>query len=126
MAALTVSRHGGLPYGEILEQLSAFTIRKFIESPIGKGLWMMVAREPHDILKRSLGSIRAAMTHGQRRYEELGPNGARIVFQGELMGPSWTRGIFQSGLQVLSQKPVSLSIENLREPGLDFTLRFSW
>jgi uncharacterized protein (TIGR02265 family) len=126
VAALTASRHSGLPYGEILEQLSAFTIRQFIESPLGKGMWMMVSRELHEILKRSLASVRVAMTHGQRRYENLGPSSARIVFQGELMGPSWMRGIFLCGVQVLSQQPFSISIENLREPGLDFTLRFTW
>jgi hypothetical protein len=66
------------------------------------------------------------MTHGQRRYEHLGPSAARIFFQGELMGPSWTRGIFLCGLQMLSQKSLSVSIENLSEPGLDFALRFTW
>jgi hypothetical protein len=50
-----------------------------------------------------------------------------VFFQGELMGPSWMRGIFLSGLQVLSQKTsISATIENQNESGLDFALRFTW
>lgn len=125
-AARTASARTGLPYGDILEQLAAFTIRRFLESPLGKGMWMMGPREPHEALKWSLASVRSVMTHGQRRYEHLGPNAARLYFQGELMGPSWMRGIFQCGLHMLTRKPFSVSIENLSEPGLDFALRFTW
>ncbi|OJT23729.1 hypothetical protein BO221_17260 [Archangium sp. Cb G35] len=126
VAALTAERRTGCPYGEVLEQLAGFSIHRFLESPLGKGMWMMASRDMHEILKWSLASIRSAMTHGQRRYEQLGPGGARIFFQGELMGPAWTRGIFVCGAQRLGRQPISVSVENLLEPGLDFVLRFTW
>jgi hypothetical protein len=44
VAALTAAGRTGLPYGDILEQLGAFTIRRFLESPLGKGMWMMAPR----------------------------------------------------------------------------------
>lgn len=125
-AALTASARTGLHYGDILEQLAAFSIRRFLESPLGKGMWMMGPRDLHEALQWSLASVRSVMTHGQRRYENLGPNAARIYFKGELLGPSWMRGIFQCGIQTLSRKSISVSIENLSEPGLDFALRFTW
>ena len=126
LAACTAAGRTGLAYGDILEQLGAFTIRRFLGSPLGKGMWMLAPREMHEILKWSSASIRSVMTHGQRRYEHLGPSVGRISFQGELMGPSWTRGVFQCGLQMLTGKSVPVSIENLSEPGLDFALRFTW
>ncbi|WNG55220.1 DUF2378 family protein [Archangium gephyra] len=126
VAALTAETRTGCSYGEVLEQLAGFSIRRFLESPLGKGMWMMVSRDMHEILKWSLASLRSAMTHGQRRYEQLGPGAARIVFQGELMGPAWTRGVFVCGAQRLGRQPLSVSVENLLEPGLDFALRFTW
>ncbi|HEY0096387.1 MAG TPA: DUF2378 family protein [Archangium sp.] len=126
MAALTAGERTGLPYGEVIEQLGAFTIRRFIESPLGKGMWMMAPRDMHEALKWSLVSLRSAVLHGQRKYEQLGPHAARIVFQGELLGPSWMRGVFQCGLQMLTQKTFSVSTENQSEPGLDFALHFTW
>ena len=31
-----------------------------------------------------------------------------------------------SGAQRLARQPLSVSVENLLEPGLDFALRFTW
>lgn len=126
VAALTAGRATGLAYGEILEQLGTFTARRFLESPLGKAMWMRVPRDIQETLKWSLVSIRSATTYGQRRFESLGPNAARIVFQGELMGPSWIRGIFQCGVQLRAQVPFSASTENQSETGLEFALRFTW
>jgi uncharacterized protein (TIGR02265 family) len=126
VAALTAGRQSGHGYGDILEQLGAFSIRRFLGSPLGRALWMRAPREVHECLKWSLVSMRTAHTHGQRTYEQLGPTAARLVFRGELMGPAWVSGIFLAGLQVLFQHPFSASIENLVEPGLDFALRFTW
>jgi uncharacterized protein (TIGR02265 family) len=127
VAACTASGPSGLAYGDLLEQFGVFTARRFLQSSLGKAMWMMVPRDMHESLKWSMVSMRSALTYGLRRYEKLGPDTGRVVFQGELMGPSWMRGIFLSGLQVLTQKTsLSASIENLREPGLDFALRFTW
>ena len=127
VAARTASGPSGLAYGDLLEQFGAFTARRFLQSPLGKAMWMMVPRDMHESLKWSLVSMRSALSHGQRRYEKLGPDTARVVFLGERMGPSWMRGICLSGLQVLSQKTsISASIENQSEAGLDFALRFTW
>ncbi|WP_375771108.1 DUF2378 family protein [Archangium gephyra] len=126
VAALTAAGRTGLPYGDILEQLGTFNIRRFHESPLGKGMWMMAPRDAHEALKWSVVSIRSVLTHGQRRYEHLGPRAARIIFRGELLGPSWTRGVFLYAPQVLALPSLSVSVENLSAPGLDFALHFTW
>jgi uncharacterized protein (TIGR02265 family) len=126
VAALTAERRTGRPYAEVLEQLGGFTIRRFLESPLGKGMWRMAPRDMHETLKWSLASLRSSTIHGRRRYEHLGPDTARLIFQGELFGPEWLRGAFVCGIQLLTQKPISVSIENQIDPGLDFALRFTW
>ncbi|PTL81989.1 DUF2378 family protein [Vitiosangium sp. GDMCC 1.1324] len=125
-AASTAELRTGSPYGESLEQLGTFIIRRFFNSPLGKALWMRVPREMHESLRWSVVSVRSAFMHGQRRYEKLGPLTARIFFRGELLGPSWMRGIFLGGIQMHSQQPLSASIEHMSASGMEFTLRFTW
>jgi uncharacterized protein (TIGR02265 family) len=126
VAADTAERRTGLPYGEAIEKLGAFTARRYLSSTLGKAMWLLANRDIHECLKWSLVSIRAAITYGQRRYERLSPHSARLVFKGELMGPAWMRGIFDSGLHVVTHQRLTISVENMSEPRLEFALHFTW
>jgi uncharacterized protein (TIGR02265 family) len=124
--ALTAGRHAGVAYGECIEMLGAFIARRYLDSALGKALWMTANRNIQEAVTRSLVSIRSGTTYGQRRCETLGPNAARIVFRRELLGPSWMRGMFKYGLQAVSSQPLSISVESLSESGLVFTLHVTW
>ncbi len=126
VGALAAGRQAGVAYGECIEMLGAFVARKYLDSSLGKALWMTAGRDMQEAVKRSLVSIRSGTTYGQRRYESLGPTTARVMFQRELLGPSWMRGMFTYGLQAVSSQSLSISIENLCESGMMFTLHVTW
>jgi uncharacterized protein (TIGR02265 family) len=125
-AALTAGRHSGEPYGQVLERLGALNIRGFLESPLGRALWMRVPREVHAVLEWSVVSTRSAVSHGHRRYEKIGPREALVLYRDELLGPSWIRGIFVGGLQALRLEPPRIEVESASDEGLVFALRFTW
>lgn len=46
--------------------------------------------------------------------------------RGEYMGPAWIRGFYEQGLKSGSSRDLSVTVENIRESGLDFSMRVSW
>jgi uncharacterized protein (TIGR02265 family) len=124
--ASAASLRVGIPYAEVLERLGVLANRAFLDSPLGKAFWRFPGRDPHDVLSLSAASARASTNYGERRYEKLGPSEALLLMRGDFMGPAWMLGFYGHGLQKLSNRPLSVTVEACREPGLDFNLRVSW
>ena len=72
-------------------------------------------------------SAKAFVSWGERAYEKLDARSCRLRLQREFMGPAWTLGFYHEVLQTAcSTTAVFLMVEDSVEPGMDFTIRYTW
>ncbi len=127
-AAAELSENRGiLSYGGMLERIGGFIARHLHELPLSKAYSLTAGNNPHDRLALSASSSsRLATTFGERSYERLGPTQARLLFQRELLGPSWVLGGYTATARSFTSLHMTVTLEHCHEPGMDFQLLFAW
>ncbi|WNG39290.1 DUF2378 family protein [Archangium violaceum] len=125
--ASAAEAQGLASYSEALERIGIFLASSYQRSPVGQAFRRITGSDVLKSMELSMASTRAVTTYGNRRFERLGPSSARIVFNRELMGPLWIRGIYTKAFQASSGlDSLSASVEFHREPGMDFALLYTW
>jgi uncharacterized protein (TIGR02265 family) len=125
--AEAAERWRGMAYAQAVEQLGGLLGVNVLEAPFGKALRQLAAGDAHRVLAGSMSSAKASTTFGERAYEKLGPQSARLTFHNELMGPSWTRGLYAKVLSMAAAMPqMTVTLEKHRAPGIEFSLRCDW
>lgn len=115
-----------LVYGQALERVGQATARRFLGSPLGRAYTLVAGREPHGALNSTMSSAKVSATYGERGYEWLGPQRARLFFQHEMLGPSWIQGFYAEGIRLLTGLQMEVRLTDEQGPGTDFCLLFSW
>ena len=126
VGALAAGRQAGVAYGECIEMLGAFVARKYLDSSLGKALWMTAGRDMQEAVKRSLVSIRSG--------DDLRPAEVRVArpHHRSCHVPAGVAGTVVDARHVHIRTPggvqpvPSISIENLCESGMMFTLHVTW
>jgi hypothetical protein len=82
-----------------------------------------------DIRQALIGSpttARFSSLYAERIYQSLGPTSAHLLFRNEVMGPEWIRGFYWHGYQQMFNPHLSVTVEDVRDNGLNFALRYDW
>jgi uncharacterized protein (TIGR02265 family) len=125
--AEAAERRRGVAYAQAVEQLGALLGGDVLEAAFGKTLRQLAAGDAHRVLAGSMSSAKASTTFGERTYEKLGPQSARLTFRNELMGPAWNRGLYAKVLPRAAEVPrMTVTLEEHRAPGVEFSLRCDW
>jgi len=125
-AASAVERQLGISYAEAMEELGVFSARGYVASPLGRAIWKFPGRDMHQILAATTASARAATSHGERAYEKLSANSARLLFKKEVTGPAWIRGMYRELIRSVSGLEPNVTLTDYRDPGADFNLVYTW
>ncbi len=127
LAATTAVREEGIAYEVALERMGRGSLRHVYRTSLGKIFATMMGKDPHRVVSVSIISAKAVSTWGEKTYEKLGPNTARLRLSREFMGPAWVQGFYKEViLLVAGVSSVSLTVEDYVEPGMDFAIRYTW
>lgn len=127
LGASTAEQRGLLTYAQALERLGAGSARHYLGTPVGKAFKALYTNQDvHQALMGSPTTARFSSQYAERIYQGLGPTSARLLFHNELMGPEWIRGFYQQGYQMMFNPSLSVTVEDVRDNGLNFALRYDW
>lgn len=127
LAAETAEREEGITYAAAVERMARGSLRHVFRTSLGKIFTAMMGKDPHRVVSISIISAKAAATWGEKIYEKLGPTSARMRLTHEFMGPAWVLGFYKEALELIAGvSTVSLAVEDYKEPGLEFSIRYTW
>jgi uncharacterized protein (TIGR02265 family) len=127
LIATTAVQEEHISYDEALRRMASGSVRHVLRTSTGKVFRTLVGRDPQRVISTTVISAKAFATWGERSYEKLSPNSARMRFHREFLGPSWVQGFYQELLQAITgSTSLALAVENYEEPGMEFALRFTW
>jgi uncharacterized protein (TIGR02265 family) len=127
LGASTAEQRGLLTYPRTLERLGAAAARCYLDSPLGKAFRALyTTKDIHQALIGSPTTARFSSRYAERLYRCLGPTSAHLLFRNELLGPTWIRGFYLQGYQEMFDLRLSVTVEDPREHGLHFALRYTW
>jgi uncharacterized protein (TIGR02265 family) len=127
LAAETVEREEGIPYSAAVERMARGSLRHVYRTSLGRIFAAMMGKDPHRVVSISIISARAVSTWGEKTYEKLGPNSARMRLSGEFMGPAWAVGFYKEAFPLIAgASNVAVELEEYKEPGLEFSIRYTW
>jgi uncharacterized protein (TIGR02265 family) len=127
LAATTAMQAESISFAVAVERMGRGSLRRVYRTSLGKIFATMMGKDPHRVVSTSIISAKAVSTWGEKAYEKLGPNSARMRFRREFMGPSWVQGFYKEVfLLVAGVSSVSLAVEDYQEPGMDFAIRYTW
>ncbi|WP_257454673.1 DUF2378 family protein [Archangium lipolyticum] len=121
-----VERQLGISYAVAMEELGVFSGRRFVASALGRAMWKFPGGDMQQILAATTASARAATSHGERAYEKLGANSARLLFKKEVTGPAWIRGMYRELIRSVAGFEPTAILTDYRDPGADFNLVYTW
>jgi uncharacterized protein (TIGR02265 family) len=127
LAAETAEREEGITYAAAVERMARGSLRHVYRTSLGKIFATMMGKDPHRVVSISIISAKAASTWGEKIYEKLGPNSARMRLSREFMGPAWSLGFYKEAFQLIAGvSTASFAVEDYKEPGLEFSIRYTW
>ncbi|HVG57341.1 MAG TPA: DUF2378 family protein [Hyalangium sp.] len=127
LAAETAERQEGITYEAAVERMGRGSLRHVYRTSLGKIFAAMMGKDPHRVVSISIISAKAVATWGEKTYEKLGPTSARLHLKREFMGPAWVLGFYREILLLAAGvSTVSLAIEDYQEPGMEFSIRYTW
>jgi uncharacterized protein (TIGR02265 family) len=98
----------------------------FFESQSGKMMSFLAGDKPHRLLSTAPSGYKAVTTFGERSYEKVGENSARMHFRSDLLGPSWQLGVVEQALQSMAHVTPKVRMELKNTLGTDFTAHVEW
>jgi uncharacterized protein (TIGR02265 family) len=127
VGASTAEQRGLVTYPQVLERLGAAAARCYIDSPLGKTFRTLYTHNNiHQALSSAPAIARFSSQYAERLYQRLGSTSAQLLFRNELLGPTWIRGFYLNAYQELFDRGLSVTVEDQREHGLHFALRYEW
>jgi uncharacterized protein (TIGR02265 family) len=127
MAATLAVKEEGISYATAVERMGRGSLRHVYRTSLGKIFATLMGKDPHRVVSISIISAKAVASWGEKTYEKLGPNSARLRLRREFMGPSWVQGFYKEVLLLVAGvSSVSLAVEDYQEPGMDFAIRYTW
>jgi uncharacterized protein (TIGR02265 family) len=127
LGASTAEERGLLTYAQALERFGEGTARHYLDTQMGKAFMALYTNK--DIRQALIGSpttARFSSLYAERIYQSLGPTSAQLLFRNEVMGPEWIRGFYRHGYQQMFNPGLSVTVEDVRDNGLNFALRYDW
>jgi uncharacterized protein (TIGR02265 family) len=127
LGASTAEQRGLLTYAQALERFGAGTACHYLDTQMGKTFTALYTNK--DIRQALIGSpttARFSSLYAERIYQSLGPTSAQLLFRNEVMGPEWIRGFYRHGYQQMFNPRLSISVEDVRDCGLNFALLYDW
>jgi uncharacterized protein (TIGR02265 family) len=127
VAASSAVQEEQLSYELALLRMGRGSVRHVLRTSTGRIFGTLVGKDPHRVLSTTVISAKVFATWGERSYEKLGERSARMRFHREFMGPAWVQGFYQevfhsrTGLTSLA-----LEVEDYEEPGMEFSIRYTW
>lgn len=111
----------------LMEDLGRQMTFKFLDSTMGKTMLMLGRGNPHALLANLPTATRPLTSYAERTYERLGDRSALSTFKEDLMGPSFTLGIFRQGFESMGgvQDP-KLTVSVLNESGSHYSIKSEW
>jgi uncharacterized protein (TIGR02265 family) len=98
----------------------------FFESQSGKMMAFLAGDKPHRLLSTAPSAYKAVTTFGERSYEKVAENAARMHFRGDLLGPSWQQGVVEQALKSMAHVTPRARVEVKNPSGTDFTVHVEW
>ncbi|MBL9037749.1 MAG: DUF2378 family protein [Archangium sp.] len=111
---------------KILEEFGANSVRIFFDSPVGRTMLLLASSDPHKLLFSAPAGFKASASFGERVYKKEAENAGTMVTTGDLLGPSWTVGVFRYALGVACNVKANVEVSHLEGPGLNYVARVSW
>jgi uncharacterized protein (TIGR02265 family) len=94
---------------------------------MGQMVLAAAGKDPHAGLAEVPGVARMVASFGEREYQRVADGHGRLLFRGELAGPSWVTGLVRAGLERIPGCKARLEVEpGAFVPYLDFTLDLHW
>jgi uncharacterized protein (TIGR02265 family) len=94
---------------------------------MGQMVLSAAGKDPHEGLAEVPGVVRMLASFGEREYQRVAQGHGRLVFRGELPGPSWVTGLFRAGIERIPGCQARVEVDpGAFIPYLDFTLDLHW
>jgi uncharacterized protein (TIGR02265 family) len=125
---LTVKRSkpGSRSNHEVALEFGRSASGTFFDSQSGKMMSFLAGDKPHRLLSTSPSAYKAVTTFGERSYEKVGENSARMHFRADLLGPSWQQGVVEQALKSMAHVTPRVRMELKNATGTDFTAHVEW
>lgn len=120
------NKTGAQAYGEAISGFGRAAVNYFFDSQAGKMMSFLSGDEPHRLMASSPSAYKAVSTFGERTYERAGPRAGRLVCQGELLGPAWTKAVVEQALLKAAKTTIRSRVEVKNASGTDFTVHLEW
>ncbi len=111
---------------QVLEEFGTNSVRIFFDSPVGRTMLMLASSNPHKMLHSAPAGFRASSSFGDRTYKQEGERAGVMLTSGDLLGPSWTIGVFKYALKAACNLTVNVELKNVEPPGLAYDAHVSW
>jgi len=111
---------------EVLEEFGANSVRIFFDSPVGRTMLMLASSNPHKLLFSAPAGFRASSSFGDRVYKKETDKSGVMETTGDLLGPSWTIGVFKFALEAACNVKAKVDVTNADPAGLNYHARVSW
>ncbi|HEX8438401.1 TIGR02265 family protein [Archangium sp.] len=120
------SKPGSRSYHQVAMELGRSAAGTFVDSQSGKMMSFLAGDKPHRLLASAPAAYKAVTTFGERSYERVSENSARMHFRADLLGPSWQQGVVEQALGSMSQIRPRVRVEVKNASGTDFTAHVEW
>lgn len=110
----------------LLEEFGANSVRIFFDSPVGRTMLMLASSNPHKLLFSAPAGFRASSSFGERVYKKETDTSGVMETNGDLLGPSWTVGVFKYALGAACNIKVNVEVLNPDAAGLSYHARVTW
>ncbi|HEX8822603.1 MAG TPA: DUF2378 family protein, partial [Archangium sp.] len=125
-ASVKRNAKGARGYHEFPLEFGRSAAGSFFDSQSGKMMAFLAGDKPHRLLATAPSGYKAVTSFGERSYEKVADNAARMHFRGDLLGPSWEQGVVEQALKSMAHVTPRSRVEVKNASGTDFTIHVEW